>query len=288
MNWALVDRLVADALREDVASGDLTTEALIGEADRARGEIWAQSRAVVCGLPVAERVFRALDPQIRLQSPVGEGGEVAEGELVAIAEGQARALLTGERCALNFLQRLSGIATLTRQFVNAVGDAPVRILDTRKTTPLLRLLEKYAVRVGGGHNHRMGLHDGVLIKDNHIALVGSVREAVLRAKQRCPHGMRVQVEVANLAQAEEALSAGADALLADNMSAEEVRRVVEAAKGRAFVEASGGVTLVSVAEFAAAGVDAISVGALTHSAPAANFSLLLRPLQTGEEIVKKF
>ncbi len=275
MNWAQFDRLIEEALAEDIGPGDVTAEALIDEDLAARGVIEAGGPAVVCGLRVVERVFHRLDPQVRFEAHVKEGQEVREGQVVAEVQGLARALLGGERCALNLLQHLSGVATLTREFVRRVGGAKARILDTRKTTPLWRALEKYAVRVGGGTNHRMGLFDGVLIKNNHLALVGDIREAVRRAKERCSRSMRVQVEVRSREEAERALAAGTDALLLDNMTPPEMAEVVRMVGGQVFVEASGGVTLDNVAQVAATGVDAISVGALTHSAPAANFRLLI-------------
>ena len=276
MNWPQFDRLIEAALREDLGPGDVTTEALVEEEMAARGVIEAGADAVVCGLPLVERVFRQLDPQVLFEARAKEGEQVRQGQPVADIQGLGRALLGGERCALNFLQHLSGVATLTREFVRRVGRAKVRILDTRKTTPLLRALEKYAVRVGGGANHRLGLFDGVLIKSNHVALVGDLGDSVRRAKERAGHGMRIQVEVRNRQEAERALEAGADALLLDNMATAEMAQVVQMVAGRVFVEASGGVTLDNVAEVAATGVDAISAGALTHSAPAANFRLLVK------------
>jgi len=273
MDWPHLDCLVEEALREDIGPGDVTTEVLIEEGVDTEGKIEAVAPAVVCGLPLAERVFRRLDAGAVFEAAVKEGDEVGAGEVVAVVRGGARAVLSGERCALNFLQWLSGIATLTREFVKRTAGTGVRILDTRKTTPTLRALEKYAVRVGGGANHRMGLFDGILVKNNHLALMGSVGEVVRRALARRPHNLVVQVEVGSVAEAEEAVAAGAQALLLDNMGSGEVAEVVRRVGGVVFLEASGGVGLEGVEEMARTGVNAISVGRLTHSAPAANFRL---------------
>lgn len=275
--WEAVEEAVRRALAEDLPWGDLTTEALIPPEWTARARLVARQAGVVAGLPVAERVFRALDPAVSFRARVAEGARVEPGEVLAEVEGRARALLAGERTALNFLQRLSGIATLTARFVEAVGGTGVRIVDTRKTAPGLRALEKYAVRVGGGHNHRHGLSDGVLIKDNHLALLRragiSLGEAVRRARARVPHTVRVEVEVETLEELEEALQAGADLILLDNMPPDLLREAVRRARGRAVLEASGGIRLETVRAAAEAGVDLISVGALTHSAPALDISL---------------
>jgi len=228
---------------------------------------------VIAGLGVAEAVFRRLDPQVVFEQGVAEGEEVVAGTVLATVRGRARALLSGERVALNFLQHLSGIATFTRAYVRAIAGTRARIVDTRKTTPGLRMLEKYAVRVGGGHNHRFGLSDGVLVKDNHLTVVGSLTQAIRRARQKVHHLLRVEVEVESLDQVREALAAGADILLLDNMSLEALREAVRLAQGRALTEASGGITLDNVAAVAATGVDFISVGALTHSAPALDIGL---------------
>ena len=276
----LVEPVVAAALREDLPWGDLTTEALVPAGTRARAEVLVKRPGVLAGLEVLGAVFRYLDPQARLEVYSPDGTEVPAGTVAAAVEADARALLAGERVALNFLNHLSGVATLTRRFVRAVEGLPCRIVDTRKTTPGLRLLEKYAVRAGGGANHRFGLSDGVLVKDNHLALLRRqgvyLEEALRRLRHRVPHGVRVQVEVTDLEQLDEVLSAGADAVLLDNMPLGALREAVARCRGRALTEASGGITLENVRAVAETGVDLISVGALTHSAPALDVSLELR------------
>ena len=268
--------LVRRALAEDVRSGDATTAATIPAAQRAAGEVIVRSPCVLAGLDVAAEAFLQLDPQAEITRLRQDGERCAAGDTVARIAGAAPALLAAERTALNFLQRLSGIATLTRRFVDAVAGRAV-VLDTRKTTPTLRALEKYAVRAGGGANHRTALDDGMLIKDNHIQVAGSLTVAVRRARaagQRLP----IEVEAASLEEAAAALAAGADIILLDNLPADAVRAAVARIGGRARTEASGGVTLERAAELAATGVTYISVGALTHSAPAADCSFDLHPL----------
>jgi len=241
--------------------------------------IVVKEAGVVAGLPVAAAVFHAADPSLSFQPRVSEGARVSAGEIIAEVEGRVASILRAERVALNFLQRLSGIATATALLVEAVAGLPTRILDTRKTTPGLRPLERYAVRMGGGQNHRYNLADGILVKDNHWRAVHAQSEdiagAVRRLRQRVPQGLRVEVEVTSLAEAEEALAAGTDILLLDNMGLEEMRQAVEAAHDRAQTEASGGITLKNVRAVAETGVDYISVGAITHSAPALDISLEL-------------
>jgi nicotinate-nucleotide pyrophosphorylase (carboxylating) len=275
-----LDRIVEAALAEDLPWGDLTTDNLIPAGVTARAEAVAKASGVIAGLPVFERVFARLDPQVKVTACCRDGSPVRPGQVVAAVEGPARSLLRGERVALNFLQRLSGIATLTSQYVAAVAGLPCRIIDTRKTTPGLRLLEKYAVRMGGGANHRFGLSDGILIKDNHLAVLRRegipLASALAELRRRIPHGVRIQVEVENLEEVREALAAGADALLFDNMSPELLREAVALARGRAITEASGGITLETVRTVAETGVDLISVGALTHSARALDISLDFR------------
>jgi nicotinate-nucleotide pyrophosphorylase (carboxylating) len=265
------------ALTEDLGPGDLTTRALFPKAVPAEAVITAKQAGVVAGLPVARAVFQQVDRRLKFRALVKEGERIKSGTVLAAIRGDGRSILTGERVALNFLQRLSGIATLTAQFVDAVKSARVAILDTRKTTPGLRLLEKYAVRIGGGRNHRFGLYDAILIKDNHLALHGSLADAVRRARSRAPRRRGVEVEAATLAEVEAAVRAGADAILLDNMSLDQLRKAVRLAGGRVFLEASGGVTLANVRDVASTGVDAISIGALTHSAPALDLSLELTP-----------
>ena len=268
--------LVRRALDEDLGRGDLTTQAVVPEGQRARARFVMKSPGVVAGLDVAVETFVQLDAGFLLTSRRPEGAWCAAGETIADGVGDARALLIGERTALNFLQRLCGIATLTRRFVEA-SQGRITILDTRKTTPTLRNLEKYAVRTGGGTNHRMRLDDGVLIKDNHIRLAGGIPDAVRRARAQA--GDRpIEVEVETLEQVDAALGAGADILLLDNMSTDLIRDAVSRARGRAKTEISGGVSLARLPELAATGADFVSVGALTHSAPAVDISLEIVPI----------
>jgi nicotinate-nucleotide pyrophosphorylase (carboxylating) len=269
--------LVDLALAEDLGSGDITTRALFPKAIPARAVILAKQAGVVAGLPVARAVFARIDRRATFRALVKEGDRIKPGLTLAALRGDGRSILAGERVALNVLQHLSGIATLTAQFVEAVKGTKALILDTRKTTPGLRLLEKYAVRIGGGRNHRFGLFDGVLIKDNHLVLYGSLAEAVRRVKARLPRRWRVQVETTTVAEVEAALAAGADAILLDNMSLDQLRQAVRLVGGRAVLEASGGVTLATARQIASTGVNAISIGALTHSAPALDLSLEITP-----------
>lgn len=263
--------LVEAALAEDLGPGDATSDALLPAGLSGAGVIEARAALVVAGLPLARAVFGRLG--VTCEALATEGAAVHAGSRVARVHGPARGILAGERTALNFLQRLSGIATWTRRHCEAAQGTRARIFDTRKTTPGWRTLEKYAVRCGGGHNHRVGLFDGVLIKDNHIAAIGSVSEAVKRARERAPVGLRIEVEVESLDQATDAIEAGAEALLIDNQPPEVIAKIVELAAGRIEVEASGGVGLGDVAAIAKTGVDRISIGGLTHSAPAADLAL---------------
>jgi len=276
---ALVRRIVTAALEEDGARDDVTTRALVPPDQQGRGMIVAKAEGVVCGLPVAAAAFAALDPSIAFEPLVADGAPVAPGDALARVSGPLAPILSAERVALNLLQRLSGVATATRRMVDAAAGLPVRILDTRKTTPGLRALERYAVRCGGGHNHRFNLSDAVLIKDNHLAACRarglSIAQVLEQARRGAPGGMTIEIEVTTVDEAREALDAGATALLLDNMPLEEMRRAVQPASGRAQVEASGGVRLDTVRAIAETGVDAISVGALTHSAPALDMSLEL-------------
>lgn len=264
-----LDRLIEHALQEDIGGGDWTTDLLVPDGLPATATILAEESGVLCGVKVAQRVFARLDAGCQFPLRMVEGAPLQDGEPVLVIEGEARALLKGERTALNFLQRLSGIATLTARFVQQVQGTKARIVDTRKTTPGLRALEKYAVRIGGGFNHRFGLFDGLLIKDNHLALVGGdVQEAVRRVRAGAPHTLRIEVECSTLQQVQSALEAGVDAILLDNMPLEILKQAVEMARGKVqWIEASGGVHLETVRAIAEAGVDLISVGALTHSAP---------------------
>jgi nicotinate-nucleotide pyrophosphorylase (carboxylating) len=268
-----LERVALAALAEDVGEGDVTTEATVDADATGSAHLVVKEPGVVCGLDVAEAVFRAVDPELRFERIVDDGTVVAAGTAVAHVAGPGRAILTGERTALNFLARLSGIATLTRRYVDAVEGTGAGILDTRKTTPGLRALEKHAVACGGGRNHRFGLDDGVLVKDNHLRAAGSVATAVERL--RASTSLPVEVECDTLEQVEEALAAGADAILLDNMTPGRLRDAVALVGGRARLEASGGITLENVRTVAETGVDEISVGALTHSARSLDVSLEL-------------
>jgi nicotinate-nucleotide pyrophosphorylase (carboxylating) len=271
-----LDAIVRRALDEDVGSGDVTTRATVPPGTRARARITQKQPGVVFGLDAAEAAFRALDPDVRFHRLAAEG-EWREGGPVLDIDGAAAALLTAERTALNFLQRLSGVATLTARYVEAVAGTGARVLDTRKTTPGLRALEKAAVAAGGGTNHRKGLYDAILIKENHAAMAGGVAAAVRAARSAAPD-VPLEVECSSVDEVDEALAARAPRLLLDNMSPAELREVVARVGGRAELEASGGVTLETIGEIAASGVHFVSVGALTHSAPALDLSLLLEPL----------
>ena len=270
---SIIDR----ALQEDIAWGDLTTRALISRDWLAHGRVLAKQDGILAGIEVMALVFRRLDSAVEVKILKEDGMSFSKGEELALVQGPAASLLTAERVALNFLQRLSGIATETSKYVRAVDGLPVSIVDTRKTTPGLRILEKYAVRMGGGHNHRYNLSDGVLIKDNHLALLRaagfSLREVVARARRAVPHTIRIEIEVESPEEAAEAARAGADLILLDNMSLPDLRRAVQAVAGRALTEASGGVRLDTVRAIAETGVDLISVGALTHSARSVDISL---------------
>jgi nicotinate-nucleotide pyrophosphorylase (carboxylating) len=263
----LVERLVRAALEEDLGrAGDITTLATIPEGARARAVIGARETGVIAGLALAREAFRLVDAALRFEPGVSDGARVARGDIVARIDGSARALLAAERVALNFLGRLSGVATLTSRYAEKIAHTKARVCDTRKTTPLLRALEKYAVRRGGGANHRFGLDDAILIKDNHIAVAGGVAPALRAAKSFAGHLTKIEIEVDTLAQLRDVLAEGADVVLLDNMSLEELRAAVALIAGRMIAEASGGVTLDTIAGVAETGVDLISVGALTHSA----------------------
>jgi len=279
----LVEEIVRRALEEDIGAGDLTTSALLPAHVRARAKIFAKEACILAGGPVALEVFKQLDRGLNLIEICDEGSAIEEGETVMSFESSAASILMGERVALNFLQRLSGIATLTRKFVDELSGLNTRVVDTRKTTPGLRGLEKYAVRVGGGFNHRFGLFDGVLVKENHLAVASSlnlsIRDAIEMIRERVPHTMRIEVEAQSMGDVKEALEAGADVILLDNMSVEEMREAVAICKGRAVLEASGGIRLDNIRSVAETGVDLISVGALTHSAPAVDLSLDIETLR---------
>ncbi len=273
----LLDDLIRRALAEDLQGGDLTTEAVVDPDAYAIAEAKAKSPLVVCGGDVFARVFYAVDPSARVEALADDGTSVEPGTVIWQVEGSAHSLLLAERTALNLAQRMTGTATLTRKFVDALpAGSKTRIVDTRKTTPGLRALERYAVRAGGGRNHRDSLGAGVMIKDNHIAAAGGIRKAVDRARAYAPHTCRIECEVDTHDQLEEALGAGADIIMLDNFDDAEVKRAVDQVGGRAIVEVSGGITVERVRVLAESGVDVISVGALTHSAPAADISLGLR------------
>jgi nicotinate-nucleotide pyrophosphorylase (carboxylating) len=273
----VVQRIVEAALAEDLTGGDPTTESLVSPGRCARAIIVAKAAGVLCGGPIARAAFAAVDPDISVHLPVPDGAAVSPDMVVMDIDGPAASILTGERTALNFLQHLSGVATITSRYVTEVEGTGAVIVDTRKTVPGLRALQKYAVLTGGARNHRMALGDGILIKDNHIKLLDGddipLRDVVSRARANGRHSLRVEVEVESLAELEQALDAGADVIMLDNMDVDTMRKAVEVNEGRAVLEASGGVNLASVRAIAETGVDLISVGALTHSAPALDLSL---------------
>lgn len=275
LHGLVIEEIVRRALAEDIGRGDVTTACVVPPGVAGKGVILARQELVVAGLQVATLVFRLVDPAMRFTQMVGEGDRARRGAALAHVEGTARSILTAERVALNFLQRLSGIATATADVVERVKPYGTRIVDTRKTTPGMRGLEKYAVRTGGGHNHRFGLDDGILIKDNHLAAAGGISSAIAAARAAAPHTLRIEVEVETLAQLEEAIAGGADAVLLDNMDLDILRQATEMARGKVITEASGGITPENVARVASTGVDIISLGYLTHSAPAVDIALEL-------------
>lgn len=272
----LVRDVVRRALAEDVGPGDVTTEATVRRDQRARGVFLVKSPCVLAGVDVAAETFRQLEPDITIRFAKADGDRCQPSDEIGSIVGTARTLLVAERTALNFLQRLSGIATQARAFVEA-ADGHITVLDTRKTTPTLRALEKHAVAAGGATNHRFGLFDAILIKDNHVRLAGGVAAAVARCRESRPD-LRLEIEAQTLAEVDEALAAGADIVLVDNMSPEDVREAVKRAAGRSRVEISGGVTLPRIADLASTGADYVSVGALTHSAPAVDISFEIEPI----------
>ena len=283
MNWlenGEVMAAIGEFLAEDIGRGDITTRATVAQDMRGQGRFLAKEPLVICGLDVAEAVFLHLDPDTpEIETSYSEGDDVENGTVFATLKGYADVLLTGERVALNLMQRMSGVATLTKAFVKAVEGTGASIVDTRKTTPGLRALEKYAVTIGGGKNHRMGLDDGVLIKDNHIALAGGITEAVHAAKHHVGHLHKIEVEISNWAQLREAIEAGAEIVMLDNQTPEEAVKLVEMARGmnpNVLIEASGGMDLDRVRSYAEAGVDLISVGRLTHSARAVDISFKIQ------------
>ena len=275
LNLRSLDPLIELAFEEDIGIGDITTDATVPPTRKGIGTLLAKSEGIIAGLPVAERVFEKLDPTLTFRPLVNDGDPVGVSTPIAEVQGSAKSILSGERTALNFLQRLSGIATLTAQFVEAVADYDTKIVDTRKTAAGWRAVQKYAVHIGGAQNHRFGLYDGVLIKDNHIVAAGGITDAVKHARQVVPHTAKIEVEVETVEQVDEALKAGADILLLDNMPPGIMQRVVQEVGAQAVTEASGGITLKKIKTVAATGVDLISVGALTHSAMPMDISLTL-------------
>lgn len=275
----MIRSIIIKALEEDIGPKDITTSAIVPEDLEAKGIITAKEDLVLAGMRVASECFRTLDPEIIFKVRIRDGDSIKvpkgspTGKIVAEIKGNARAILMAERVALNFLQRLSGIATLTAEYVKRVKGLNVKILDTRKTTPGLRSLEKYAVRMGGGFNHRFGLYDAVLVKDNHIALSGSIRKALEKVRKETPHTTKIEIETKSIKEVKDALKVGVDIIMLDNMDLETIRKAVKMIKGKALVEASGNINLDNVRKIAETGVDLISIGAITHSAPAVDISL---------------
>ncbi len=270
-----IKKIVEAALAEDIGGGDITSNLLFKNGRVVSGNIKSKEPFILCGIDIAREVFNMVNPCVIFRAAKKDGSRVKKGEILAELTGNADDLMTGERTALNFIQHLSGIATYTSVFVEAVRGSRAKIVDTRKTTPGLRFLEKYAVRVGGGNNHRTGLFDGILIKDNHIAACGTIKEAVTRAVSAAPHTLKIEVEVSSPDQAREAIDAGADIIMLDNMGLDEMRDAVKIIAGEALVEASGNITLKNVSDVASTGVDIISVGTITHCAPSVDISMNL-------------
>ena len=268
-----VDALLMQALQEDISSEDVTTNAVMPNAVQGEVELICKQDGIIAGLPVFARVFQLLDEKTKITFYCQDGDTVQKGQVMGIVSGDIRVLLSGERVALNYLQRMSGIATYTHSIAELLKDSPIKLLDTRKTTPNMRIFEKYAVRVGGGYNHRYNLSDGVLLKDNHIGAAGSVTKAIQMAKQYAPFVRKIEVEVENLDMVKEAVQAGADIIMLDNMKREEMRQAIAIINGRAETECSGNVTKENIQNLIDLGVDYISCGALTHSAPILDISL---------------
>jgi nicotinate-nucleotide pyrophosphorylase (carboxylating) len=277
MNLALLHNEMLAMLREDIGSGDITAHATVSATAQAGAQYRSKQALIVAGIPVVQEMVKLADPQIEFKALSTDGASIPPGTAIAEIRGSARSILTVERTSLNILQRMCGIATLTRRYVERVEGTRARIIDTRKTAPGLRVLDKYAVTCGGGMNHRMGLFDGVLIKNNHLAFHSSVAEAMQEARRHLGHLVKIEVEVRNLDELKVAIDAGADVILLDNLNTEQTRKAVEITRGRIPLESSGGITLDTVRSFADTGVDYISVGALTHSAPAADIHLRVAP-----------
>ncbi len=278
----IMDRLIKQALEEDIGNEDVTTNAVMPEYKKGRVKLICKQDGVICGLNVFKRGFKLLDEHTVIEIFVKDGDEVKKGQRIAMVSGDIRVLLSGERVALNFLQRMSGVATYTRSVVKLLKGGKTKLLDTRKTTPNMRVFEKYAVRCGGGNNHRYNLSDGVLLKDNHIGAAGGIKKAVKMAREYAPFVRKIEVEVESLAMCKEALEAGADIIMLDNMSVTDMKKAVEMIGGRALTECSGNVTLENIAAIKDTGVDYVSSGALTHSAPILDLSL--KELRPEEEV----
>ena len=269
----LLDKIISNALEEDLGSGDLTTDSIIDKGVTGKAVLETREDMVLAGLPVFMKVFSLLDPDISFEPFYEDGQTVQKGKIICNIFGSMSVILKAERTALNLIQRMSGIATLTSKYVKMADSEKVKILDTRKTMPGIRLLDKYAVPMGGGYNHRFGLFDAVLIKDNHIAVAGSITKAVKAARKKAPHGIKIEVEVEDLKGVKEAVDAGADIILLDNMPPDKIKEAVDFVGGKVLLEASGGINLDNIKAIAATGVDYISIGALTHSVKAVDLSL---------------
>ncbi|CAM3009618.1 carboxylating nicotinate-nucleotide diphosphorylase [Hathewaya histolytica] len=272
MNWFIIDKIIKDALSEDISFGDVTTEGIISEESFCSVDLIAKEEGIIAGIEVFKRVYSIVG-EVDVEFFISEGEKVNKGQVIGIVKGRTRKVLLGERVSLNLLQRLSGIASLTRKFVDKLEGTKVKLLDTRKTTPNLRILEKYAVRVGGGYNHRFNLSDGVLIKDNHIDAAGGIKEAIERAREYAPFVRKIEVEVENLEEVKEALYAEADIIMLDNMNVDTIKEALKIIDGKAEVEVSGNVTLDTIKSIANTGVDYISSGYLTHSYKAFDLSM---------------
>ena len=270
-----IDRIIRLALEEDLGSGDLTTNTVVRPESKGRAVLIAKQDLILAGLPVFKRTFEIVNSDTRFESFFEDGQSVSQNSKVCEISAPVQAILKAERTGLNLLQRMSGIATLTRKYEEQIRGFKARVLDTRKTTPGLRVLDKYSVRMGGGYNHRFGLYDGVIIKDNHIHAAGSITKALSLCRKSIPHALKIEIEVEDLEGVAEALQAGADIIMLDNMSVDEIKKAVELVKGQSVLEVSGNVSLENIKSIAATGVDLISVGALTHPAPAADLSLEL-------------
>lgn len=283
-----IDKIILTGLKEDMPFGDITTDNLIDDTSQSEALLIAKDTGVIAGIDIAKRVFEIVDKNVVFEKRIEDGHRVKSGDVIAQIKGNTRALLKGERTALNLLQRLSGIATKTRELCEKIKDTNSKVVDTRKTTLGLRALEKYAVKVGGGYNHRFSLSDGVMIKDNHIKAAGGIKEAVKKIRKKIPHTIKIEVETETLEQVEEALEAGADIIMLDNMGVDKVRKAVKIINGSAISEASGNVNLDSIVEIAKTGVDIISVGSLTHSVSAFDISMKFKWLSSNRKDQLKF